>query len=171
MTLRRKEIEDKLYTDFSPLVKELGAELLDVQLLHENKVSYLRVAVYHPDGVSLDLCASVQNVLSDRLDSDDPIAGPYTLEVSSPGLERILKREREFSIFAGKKVLVTLFAAKDGKKSFEGTLVGLEKDDVNGAETVVIKNRERTLAFDRTSVGSVRLVYEPRPHREGGREE
>ncbi len=126
--MRRKEIEDKLYADFVPLVKAEGAELLDVDLTSENKVSYLRVAIFHPDGVSLDLCATVQRVLSDALDRDDPIAGSYTLEVSSPGLERTLRRPKEFEVFRGRQVAVTLFRAEKGKKVFEGKLSALRAE-------------------------------------------
>lgn len=160
--MRRKEIEDKLYADFAPLVKEEGAELLDVELTSEDKVSYLRVAVYHPEGVSLDLCAAVQKVLSDALDRDDPISGSYTLEVSSPGLERTLKRLKEFQVFKGQPVSVTLFKAEDGKKVFQGKLVGLSGGDDGSPEQVVIDDGQKTLTFDRKSVGSVRLVYQPR---------
>lgn len=162
--MRRKEIEDKLYADFVPLVKAEGAELLDVDLTSENKVSYLRVAIFHPDGVSLDLCATVQRVLSDALDRDDPIAGSYTLEVSSPGLERTLRRPKEFEVFRGRQVAVTLFRAEKGKKVFEGKLVGLTGGEGEGdsPEQVTIDNGKETLTFDRKSVGSVRLVYQPK---------
>ncbi len=160
--MRRKEIEDRLYRDFVPLVESEGAELLDVELTYENKVSYLRVAIYHPEGVSLDLCAAVQKALSDALDRDDPIAGSYTLEVSSPGLERTLKRPKEFEVFKGQPVRITLFKAEGGKKVFEGNLVGLSGGNDGSSEQVVIDDGQKTLTFDRKSVGSVRLVYQPR---------
>lgn len=166
--MRRKEIEDMLYGRFAPLVKSEGAELLDVEIASENRETYLRVAIYHPEGVTLDLCAAVQKVLSDDLDQDDPMPGSYTLEVSSPGLERTLKRPKEFEVFKGQLVKVTLFKAIDGKKSFEGKLLGLAGGDGDTPEQVVIDAGETTLAFDRKTVGSVRLVYQPRAQEEGG---
>lgn len=138
ISLGRREIEDMLFADFEPLVREAGVELLDVEMLSENRSTVLRATIYKPEGITLDDCVKAQHILSDRLDVLDPIEGSYSLEVSSPGLERVLRRPKEFEVFKGKPCQVSLFSPQDGKKVFEGTLVGLGTGP-NGEETVVLE--------------------------------
>ncbi|MGI6632563.1 MAG: ribosome maturation factor RimP [Bacillota bacterium] len=170
----RREIEEKLFSDFEPLVKAAGVELLDVEMLSENKMTVLRATIYSPDGITLDDCAAVQRILSDRLDETDPIPGSYSLEVSSPGLERTLRRPKEFVIYKGELCQVNLFAPEDGKRTYRGRLVGLETSP-DGAESVVIETvggpesngrKERSgvtakerRCFDRKNVSKVQLVF------------
>ncbi len=137
IAVSRRDIEDKLFRDFEPLVEGLGVDLLDVEFTSENRSSVLRATIHKAEGVTLDDCASVQRVLSDRLDETDPIQGSYMLEVSSPGLERSLRRDKEFGIFKGRPCRVNLFAPVQGKRTWAGELVGLDKDPA-GSETVVL---------------------------------
>jgi len=154
----RRDIEDKVFKDVEPLVEGLGVELLDVELTNENRNSVLRATIYKADGVTLDDCASVQNVLSDRLDETDPVSGSYTLEVSSPGLERSLRREKEFRIFKGTPAQANLFAPVLGKRTFLGDLAGLGKD-ASGNETVILQTPEGEVHLERANVSKVSLVY------------
>lgn len=160
----RRDIEEKLLHDFEPLVRSAGVELLDVELMSENGATVLRATIYRPEGVSLDDCASVQHILSDRLDEIDPISGSYALEVSSPGLERALRRPKEFQVFKGELCQVSLFSPEGGKRTYQGRLVGLE-DGPGGDERVVIDVQEgpreetKRMSFDRKNVSKVRLVY------------
>jgi ribosome maturation factor RimP len=154
----RRDLEDKLFVDFEPLIRDMGLALLDVELTSENKASVLRATIHKPEGVTLDDCASVQNALSDLLDATDPVAGSYTLEVSSPGLERTLRRDKEFATFKGKPCQANLFAPVDGKRVFLGDLVGLEKD-LAGKELVALETPEGVVRLDRSNVSKVKLVY------------
>jgi len=155
----RREIEDKLFLDFEPIVVRLGPQLLDVELTAENKTSVLRVTIYRPDMVTLDDCAEVQKALSDRLDETDPISGSYTLELSSPGLERTLRREKEFEIYRGRPCQVNLFAPVGGKRVFQGALAGLERDG-SGKESVAVDTDGGRVLLDRANVSKVKLVYD-----------
>jgi ribosome maturation factor RimP len=138
ISLGRREIEERLFADFEPLARSAGVELLDVEMLSENKMTVLRATIYRPEGITLDDCARAQRILSDRLDETDPIPGSYSLEVSSPGIERVLRRPKEFVIYRGEPCQVNLFAPKDGKRVFEGRLVELAVEP-DGGETVVIE--------------------------------
>jgi len=151
-------LEDRLFLDFEPMVRGLGLELLDVELTSENRRPVLRATIFRPEGVTLDDCAAAQNVLSERLDETDPIPGSYTLEVSSPGLERTLRRDKEFEVFKGMPCQATLFAPVDGKRSFQGELVGLEED--GGKEYVVMQTPGGPLRLERSNVSKVKLLYD-----------
>ncbi|MGE5579189.1 MAG: ribosome maturation factor RimP [Bacillota bacterium] len=156
--MSRRDIEDKVFVDLEPLVARLGVELLDVELTSENRMTVLRATIYKQEGITLDDCAMVQNAISDRLDETDPVPGSYTLEVSSPGLERTLRRQKEFVIFKGMPVQVNLFAPVSGKRTYQGDLVGLTSDP-SGKETVVISAPEGDVQLERANVSKVSLVY------------
>lgn len=154
----RREIEDRLFPDFARLVQSMGLELLDVEITSGNRASVLRATIYRPEGVTLDDCASVQNALSDRLDETDPIPGSYTLEVSSPGLERTLRRDKEFVIFKGMLCQANLFSPVNGKRVFQGQLIGLEKDGT-GKESVALDTADGVVRLQRANVSKVMLMY------------
>lgn len=101
-------------------------ELVDVEYVKEREW-YLRVFVDKAGGIDLDDCQAISERLSARLDEADIIGGTYILEVSSPGIDRILKKDKDFVREAGKVVDVTLYAPLDGKKSFTGELEGRDE--------------------------------------------
>ena len=101
-------------------------ELVDVEYVKEREW-YLRVFVDKAGGIDLDDCQAISERLSARLDEADIIGGAYILEVSSPGIDRILKKDKDFVREAGKVVDVTLYAPLDGKKSFTGELEGRDE--------------------------------------------
>ena len=108
-----------------PVVLSLGLELVDVEYVKEGKDWVLRVYIYKKAGVSIDDCVAVTHRLNAILDEKDPAPGPYTLEVSSPGLDKPFKSDRDFVRYQGEWVEVQLFKPRDGVKFFEGKLVGL----------------------------------------------
>jgi len=106
----------------------------------------LRLFIDKEGGITLDDCAHVSRQLSARLDAEDPIDGRYTLEVSSPGLDRPLSRERDFERFAGQRVRVTTESPIDGQRNFIGRLEGLVAGAVHlvledGREVRIPRNR------------------------------
>lgn len=101
-------------------------ELVDVEYVKE-RAWYLRVFVDKAGGIDLDDCQNISEQLSAKLDATDIISGAYILEVSSPGIDRILKKDKDFVREAGKVVDVTLYAPLDGKKIFVGELEGRDE--------------------------------------------
>jgi ribosome maturation factor RimP len=143
------ELTKELLADFLP---ENGYELYNTEFVKEGKDWYLRVYIdklgadIDAPGVGTDDCELVSRFLSARLDDLDPIERNYYLEVSSPGLDRVLLRQEDFTRFAGRAVEVSLYRALKGKKMIEGTLVGLEGGvisiDTAGGERVNLPESE-----------------------------
>ena len=104
-----------------PIVKEHGLELVDVEYIRE-KDWFLRIYINKPGGIDIDDCSVVSSKLTKVLDERDPIKEKYYLEVSSPGIDRPLKKDKDFQNNYGKMVDVQLFAPLDGKKEFVGVL-------------------------------------------------
>lgn len=152
MTKRR--IEDVVSELVLPIVEKLKFELVDVEFLKEGANWYLRVYIDKPGGIAIDDCQAVSEELSDRLDEADPVKMSYILEVSSPGLERPLKKESDFERFRGEKVEIKLFQPINGKKVFEGELLGLTDNKVN------IKSGETVMQFDRGDTALVRRIIQ-----------
>ena len=133
-----------------PIVEDLNYELVDVEFVKEGANWYLRIYIDKSGGIGIDDCQSVSEKISDILDEKDPIEQSYYLEVSSPGLERPLKTERDFIKYKGELVEIKVFQPIDGKKIFEGELVGL----IDG--NIVITQDGKTLEFEKNKVAIVK---------------
>lgn len=113
----------------SGIIAELGYELIDVEYVKEGSKWYLRLYVDKEGGITIDDCQNVHEHVTDVIDAADPIQGPYYFEVSSPGLDRPLKTERDFERYKGEAVEVSLYAPDDaGVKNYEGILAGKTQD-------------------------------------------
>ncbi|MGI6085657.1 MAG: ribosome maturation factor RimP [Acetivibrionales bacterium] len=110
-----------------PIVTEAGCELIDVEFLKEGSNWFLRVYIDKPEGVSLDDCENISRPLNKKIDELDPIPHEYFLEVSSPGLERPLKKPEDFKKAIGSIVEIRLFKAIDNTKRIEGELVSYDE--------------------------------------------
>jgi ribosome maturation factor RimP len=124
-----------------PLLGQLGYELADLELAAGRSHAQLRVFIDRPEGVGIEDCERVSHEVSALLDVRDPIPTAYTLEVSTPGLDRVLRRPEHFARFAGQRVHVELLAPRDGRKRYTGQLVaareaGIELE-VDGLQVVV----------------------------------
>jgi ribosome maturation factor RimP len=139
-----------------PLVEANGLEWVDVELVKEGPNRYLRVYIDKEGGVTFDDCETVSRAVDAKLD-ELWLAPPYDyFEVSSPGLERPLKRDKDFARYAAHTVAVTTFAPVDGQKQFVGTLVGL----IDGNVVLQVsqgKNAGKEISLDRKQVASARL--------------
>ena len=128
----------KVETQVESLMAEILAgtefELVDVEYVKERDW-YLRVFVDKAGGIDLDDCQTLSERLGERLDATDIINGAYILEVSSPGIDRILKKDKDFIREAGKLVDVTLYAPLDGQKVFVGELVGRDENFLHIKDT------------------------------------
>ena len=119
-----------------PILDDLGYELVDLQLQQDGKQLALRIFVDKPAGITLDDCVEVSREVSAILEVEDPIRSAYRLEVSSPGLDRPLKKATDFERFVGKKArlksknLIDPDQRGTTRKTFVGTLLGFEDDNV-----------------------------------------
>lgn len=136
--------EKQLADIVTPIAAALGYELWGLELLTHGKNSLVRIYIDSSDGVNVDDCAKVSRQVSSAFDVEDPIAGEYTLEVSSPGMDRPLFTLEQFKQYVGEQVKVRLRVAYEGRRKFSGKLVGVEDDDV----VVAIDDNEYLLPFD-----------------------
>ncbi len=150
--MARKKTEELVAELAQPIADKHSYELVDVEFIKEGANWYLRVYIDKPGGVTIDDCQAVSEELDEKLDKLDPIEQSYFLEISSPGLERPLKKDRDFEKYKGELVEVKLFEAVDGKKVFEGELLGLADNSIS------IKQGEGVLNFGREKVAIVKRV-------------
>lgn len=113
-----------------PAVAAVGCELVGIEYQPSGKHSLLRVYIDRAEGVSVDDCSAVSYQVSGLLDVEDPIPGNYTLEVSSPGLDRPLFQARDFERFAGQEVKIRMRFPIEGQRNFRGLLQGLQEQQV-----------------------------------------
>ena len=121
------KVETQVESLMAELLSDTDYELVDVEYVKEGRDWYLRIFADKAGGIDLDDCQTLSERLSARLDAEDIINGAYILEVSSPGIDRVLKKDKDFVREAGKVVDVTLYAPLDGKKLFVGELVGRDE--------------------------------------------
>lgn len=140
----------------NPLIQELGLELVEVDYVKEGKSWFLRVYIDKEFGVDIEDCGLVSERLSEKLDEIDPIPHNYFLEVSSPGAERPLKKDKDFEKAIGKSVFIKTYEPIDGEKSFEGTL--LEFDGRQLKIEVKIKTRKKVIEIPYEKVANARLA-------------
>lgn len=127
-----------------PAVTSLGFQLWGIEFLSQGKHSTLRVYIDSEEGINVDGCAKVSHQISGILDVEDPIAGNYSLEVSSPGMDRPLFTLEQFAEYAGSIVQIKLRIAFEGRRKFKGVLNGIEGDDV----LVVVDDEEYMLPVE-----------------------
>ena len=152
--MSRKDIEAKTEALLMPILDEFGFELWDVEYVKEGSEYYLRAHIDKESGITIDDCVDVSRKLSDKLDEDDFIDSEYILEVSSPGLGRTLKSDRDFSKSIGRDTDIKLYKPIDKVKEFEGILKAFDNDTL----TFLIDGNERV--FNKSEVASVKLHVE-----------
>ena len=111
-------------------VEAMGFELWGVEYLSQGRHSVLRVYIDADNGITVDDCAAVSGQIGSVLDVEDPITGEYTLEVSSPGMDRLLFKLEQFALFVGQMIELRLRVAYEGRRKFKGILKGVEGEDV-----------------------------------------
>ncbi|MCX7903660.1 MAG: ribosome maturation factor RimP [Caloramator sp.] len=130
-----------------PIVEQFNLELVDVEFIKENNEWFLRVFIDKEGGITIDDCTNVSRILSDKLDEVDPISVSYYLEVSSPGINRPLKKEEDFIRFKDRKIKIRLFKELEGKKIIKGVLLGIKDNKV----IVNVKDKEIEIDFNNIS--------------------
>ncbi|GAA0299246.1 ribosome maturation factor RimP [Psychrosphaera haliotis] len=124
-------LELRLTEMLQPAVDALGFELLGVEFIRAGNHSTLRIYIDHENGISVDNCADVSHQAGAILDVEDPISTEYSLEVSSPGMDRPLFTVEHFAKVVNETVSVKLNVPQDGRRNFKGTLVEVESDMIN----------------------------------------
>lgn len=150
----RKEVQRRVEEIADSLLKDEGLELVDLEYRREGRRWVLRLFIDKEGGVTVEDCATVSRELADILDAKDAIPEAYVLEVSSPGLNRRVRKRRDFFRFAGRKVEVRLAALKDGRRKIVGTILGVE------GEAVVVAAPEATYTIALENIARATLVYE-----------
>ena len=151
---RREEYESKTEAFLLLVLAEHNFELWDVEYVKEAGTWYLRAYIDKEGGIAVDDCEVISRILSDWLDKTDFIEDSYILEVSSPGLGRPLKKERDFERSMGEEVEIRLYKAKNKQKEFTGILKAYDK------ETVTIETAEGELVFERPEIALIRLAFD-----------
>lgn len=139
-----------------PILEELQLELVEVEYVKEGKSWFLRVYIDKETGVDIDDCGNVSEKLSEKLDEVDPIPQNYFLEVSSPGAERPLKKEKDFLNAIGKNVYIKTYEPILDEKEFEGILTSFNGEEVT--LEVRIKTRKKTIVIPFEKVAKARLA-------------
>lgn len=158
---KKEDIESRTERLVLPVTEENGFELVDVEYVKEAGTYYLRVYVDKEGGIAVNDCELVSRALSDRLDQEDYIADSYILEVSSPGLGRPLKKEKDFARSLGKEIEIRTYQMKEvpnqkvKQKEFTGILKEYDK------ETVTIGTEENLeITFAKQEIALIRLAFD-----------
>ncbi|OGR83688.1 MAG: hypothetical protein A3J74_02390 [Elusimicrobia bacterium RIFCSPHIGHO2_02_FULL_57_9] len=144
-----KEIEHLI----TPLLEQEGAELVDLKLAKEGPKWVLRIFLDKPGGITLDDCAYFSSRIGALLDSSDAMDTSYLLEISSPGLDRVIKKEKDFERFSGRAIRLRLKAPEAGQRNFKGKLLGLKEGKV------AIECEGNMREFSAALIAELRLDY------------
>lgn len=152
---KKEEYEQKTEQLLEPIIQENNYELIDVEYVKEGSNWYLRAFIDKEGGISVDDCEVVSRQLSDLLDEKDFIPDAYILEVSSPGLGRQLKKEKDFARSIDSEVEIKLYKAIDKQKEYVGFLVGYDNEKF----TIELED-ESTIDIPRSNVALIRLAFD-----------
>ena len=148
------KIEEKVESLIKQNIENLGYELYDVEYVKEAKDYFLRIYIDSKKGIDLEDCEKVSNNITELLDKEDVIPEQYFLEVSSPGIERTLKREKHLKDNIGNEVQIKLFKPFGGKKQYKGILKDFDETKIE----IVSQNKEQ-IEIDRKNISQIKTVY------------
>ena len=146
-------IEERVEELITKPIQELGYQLYDVQYSKEGKDYFLRVFIDSPKGIDLNDCEKVSNGINDILDSADYIKEQYFLEVSSPGVERVLRKDSHLKENIGSTIEIKLFKPLEGKKEYIGILKNFDSN------LIEIEIDENIITIERTNISLIKLYY------------
>lgn len=151
--MNNKDILQEISSYLNPIMLENNLELFDVELVKEGANWYLRIYIDKDNGVTIDDCELVSKKIENILDEKDPISFSYILEVSSPGIDRPLKKDSDYEKYKGKMIDVKLYSKKENTKELQGELVGLKEDIV----TILDKNGKQ-IDINKSEIAVARLA-------------
>lgn len=150
---KREDYELRTEQLVQPLVDQNNFELVDVEYVKEGSLYFLRVYIDKEGGITVDDCEVVSRALSDLLDENDFIPDAYILEVSSPGLGRQLKKDKDFKRSIGEDVEIKLYKSINKQKEFEGTLTAFDEETI----TIAFEDGEQ-MVINRSDIAMIRLA-------------
>lgn len=146
-------IEEKVESLLETTINNLGYELYDVEYAKEGKDYFLRIFIDKENGIDLNDCEKVNDSINDLLDQADYIKEQYFLEVSSPGIERILRKDKHLEANLGTLVETKLFKAIEKQKTIQGILKGFDK------EKIILTTEEKDIEISRKDISVIKTVY------------
>ncbi len=147
-------IEKKVECLLEPIIEKIGYELYDVEYAKEGKNYFLRIFIDNENGIDLNDCEKVNDAITDILDEKNYIKEQYFLEVSSPGIERILRKDKHLKQNVGKQINIKLFKKNEnGYKEYFGILKSF-----NGSEIVIVQD-DKEIKIDRKNISQIKTVY------------
>ena len=152
---KREEYEQKTEEILQPIVDANGFELVDVEYVKEGGTWYLRAYIDKPGGITVDDCELVSRAANDILDERDFVEDSYVFEVSSPGLGRPLKKEKDFARSIGEEVEIRTFRPINRQKEFYGILDAYDKETV----TIELDDEEK-MQINRSDIALIRLAFD-----------
>lgn len=152
--MAKKDYEQLTEELITPIIEKHHFELVDVEWVKEGSNWYLRVYIDKEGGITVDDCELINREYGDVLDEKDYITENYIFEVSSPGLDRPLKKEKDFARSIGKDVEIRLYRPVDKKKEFIGTLESYDKNSV----TIELEDGQK-MTFEKSAIALIRLAF------------
>ena len=147
-------IEEKVTKLVEPIIENLGYELYDVEYAKEGKNYFLRIFIDNEKGIDLNDCEKVNDAVNDILDTENYIKEQYFLEISSPGIERVLRKDKHLEKNIGEEISIKLFKKdENGKKEYLGKLKDFNK------EKIVIEQEEQDIDIERKNISQIKTVY------------
>ncbi|MDO5555441.1 MAG: ribosome maturation factor RimP [Clostridia bacterium] len=145
-------IEEKVEHLISKTINNMGYELYDVEYIKEGKNYFLRIYIDSPKGITLNDCEKVSNNITELLDKEDYIKEQYFLEVSSTGIEKILKRDKHLKANIENELQINLFKPLNGKKQYRGILKRFDDDYI-----VILESKE--IKINRKDISQIKTIY------------
>ena len=148
------KIEEKVETLVKDKIEKIGYELYDVLYVKEGSNKILRIVIDNENGISLDDCEKVNNEIKEIIDEANPIEEQYFLEISSPGIERVLRKDKHLEQNIGKDINVKLFKKdENGAKEYLGTLKEFNQNEI------IIETEEQEIKIERKNISQIKTVY------------
>ena len=147
-------IEEKVTNLVEPIIEKIGYELYDVEYAKEGKNYFLRIFIDKEKGIDLNDCEKVNDAITDILDTENYIKDQYFLEISSPGIERVLRKDKHLEKNIGTDINVKLFKKdENGKKEYLGKLKEYNQNEI------VIEQEEKEIKIERKNISQIKTVY------------
>ena len=147
-------IEERVESLLVDTIENIGYDLYDVEYSKEGKDYFLRIYIDKPEGIDLEDCEKVSNAINEKLDEADYIKEQYFLEVSSPGIERVLRKEKHLKQNIGNKIEIKLFKQMNGQKQIIGILEGFDEAQIK------VQEEEQLIEIERKNIAQIKTVYE-----------
>ena len=147
-------IEEKVTNLVEPIIEKIGYELYDVEYAKEGKNYFLRIFIDSEKGIDLNDCEKVNDAITDILDTENYIKDQYFLEISSPGIERVLRKDEHLEKNIGEEIEISLFKKdENGNKNYIGILKSFDK------ENVVVSENEKEISIPRKTIAQIKKIY------------